>query len=246
MKEDSLSNYLPVNRKFFDHPFWKEKRQYSKSEAWLDLIREARFDESEARELIGGKMVKWVRGELPVSLRFLADRWQWSKNKVDDFLKMLVDERMITKRTPEGTSQTIITLCNYVTYNGNKNKKGQQRGQSGDSEGTVGGQRGDKTNIDNIDKEGKECIPAAAANTYTEADKNGFENFKKWIAMAAPRVEQMKEPFTIEQYISIKTQYQSDSIRELLLQMHNWEPLLRKNRSAYLTILNWKRRDDRR
>lgn len=64
--------------------------------------------------------------------------------------------------------------------------------------------------------------------------------------MAAPRVEQMKEPFTIEQYISIKTQYQSDSIRELLLQMHNWEPLLRKNRSAYLTILNWKRRDDRR
>lgn len=136
-----LTNYIPLSRKAFDHAFWKEERELSRFEAWLDLLQSARFEEAETGRMIGGSFVKWKRGELPASLRFLAERWKWSKNKVDCFLKVLVLEEMIAKRTANGTTQTIITICKYESYNTNKKTKGQQR----DTEGTVTGQFEDKT-----------------------------------------------------------------------------------------------------
>lgn len=152
--KDKLSNYIPINRKLFTHPLWTEKRSYSKFEAWLDLVQAARFENTEATMLSAGKLVKWNRGELPVSLRFLAERWDWSKNKVDDFIRMLEQEKMIAKRTATGTSQTIISLCNYDSYNSAGKLSGQENGQRGDSEGTAGGQPGDETNKENNSKKG--------------------------------------------------------------------------------------------
>lgn len=115
-KVDKLSNFLPINRRFFSHPLWKEDRTFSKAEAWLWLIAEARFDAAVANELIGGKTVRWVRGELPASLRYLAEAWNWEKNQVDRFLKLLETEAMILRRLDKG--QTIIRLINYSTHNG--------------------------------------------------------------------------------------------------------------------------------
>lgn len=136
-----LTNYIPLSRKSFEHAFWKEERELSRFEAWLDLLQSARFDEAETGRMIGGSFVKWKRGELPASLRFLAERWSWSKNKVDCFLKVLVSEQMIAKRTAYGTAQTVITICKYESYNTNKNYKGQQK----DIEGTAKGHGEDKT-----------------------------------------------------------------------------------------------------
>lgn len=143
------NKFIPINRKLQEHPFWKEKRTYSRLEAWLWLIAEARFEKTEAAQVIGGKIVKWNRGECPVSLRFLALEWAWSKNKVDNFLALLESEGMITKRTAKGTSQTILTLCNYGTYNDYEKKEGQQTGQGRDRVGTGSGQPGDETNNNN-------------------------------------------------------------------------------------------------
>lgn len=172
-KENTLSNFLPVNRKFFDHPFWKEKRTFSKSEAWLYLIWKARFEESEATELIGGKLVRWSRGQVPASIRFLAEDWMWSKGKVEDFLKMLEKLEQITRHQVAG--QTVITLSNYAFYNGLGQQNGQQSGQvkaeqqresrdradsnqdsEADKRRTAGGHGPDNLNKDNIVKKEKE------------------------------------------------------------------------------------------
>jgi hypothetical protein len=34
-------------------------------------------------------------------------------------------------------------------------------------------------------------------------------------------------------------------ISEVLKAMHNWQPLLKNNRSAYLTLLKWVKRDQK-
>ena len=117
--------------------------------------------------------------------------------------------------------------------------KATDRKQSGNSQ---------ETNIikGNNDKEGEEYT-AGAAQTYTEADKAGFENFQKWIEAQAPEVSKMEQPFTIDQYKKIKERYpDSAQIRQLLLAMQNWKTLRKKNRSAYLTILNWKKIEENR
>lgn len=159
--------FIPISRKLFDNFLWKEKREFSRAEAWLDLIQLARFEASSTKEVINGQVVEYGLGERPLSLRLLADRWQWSKNRVDKFLDLLVSERMIMKRTAKGTGsgtdegtakrtgQTVISICNYASYNVKPEMKGQQKGQSeGQQAGQVAGQ-----SRDNINKENKYNIP---------------------------------------------------------------------------------------
>jgi hypothetical protein len=60
------------------------------------------------------KMVLIARGELCHSVRYLARAWQWSTNRVLRFLAELQTDHSIETRTETG--QTIISLCNYDTY----------------------------------------------------------------------------------------------------------------------------------
>lgn len=74
-----------------------------------------------------------------------------------------------------------------------------------------------------------------------------FQKFQNWMKKNAPNVLKMKEPFSTDQYFEIKEKYKPDELKDLLVSMHNYKPLLTKNVSAYLTLINWaKRRDERR
>lgn len=125
--------FLPLSRKLFEHPLWREQREFSCAEAWIDLLRLARFEANSTKILIKGKMVEVHRGEYPASLRHLAKLWGWSKNRVDNFINMLISEGMIDKRTADGTNQTVITICKYGEYNFCSENPGQEAGQSRDS-----------------------------------------------------------------------------------------------------------------
>jgi hypothetical protein len=114
-KQD-YSGFLPVSRRLFEHHFWTEKREYSKLEAWLDLMQLARWEYSPGKFFVGLKTITYRRGELVASVRFLGDRWAWSKSKVERFLTFLEEgEKMISRRIER--AQTIISLTNYETYN---------------------------------------------------------------------------------------------------------------------------------
>lgn len=243
-KENTLSNYLPINRKLFQHQLWKEERTYSRFEAWLDLIQAARFEDTEAKMLIGNKMVKWNRGQLPASLRFLATRWQWSTKKVTSFMDLLESEKMAVRETVKETGQTIITICNYESYNVKGEKKKQQEKQDGNTLETAWKQDGNKTNKEEESKERKEDLPAPVP-VYAPEEKEMFKSFIGWIDKNAPTVNKMKIPFTIDEYLKLRKKIPKDRVTNLLLKMHNWKPLLQKNQSAYLTILNWAERPDR-
>lgn len=71
-----------------------------------------------------------------------------------------------------------------------------------------------------------------------------FEKFELWIVSHAARVAQMKEPFTIDQFVQVKEKFSAAQISEILEAMHNWEPLIKKNRSAYLTAIKWLKKED--
>lgn len=106
--------YITIDRKLFEHQFWQEKRLYSRFEAWLDLIQLVSW-KNDNKEIINGILVKWGRGQFPVSYSFLGERWRWGEYKVRLFFKMLKDEGQIA--TNSTNRITIITLCNYDKYN---------------------------------------------------------------------------------------------------------------------------------
>lgn len=106
--------YIKLHRKFFLNILWKEPREYSRAEAWLDLIQSARIDSTQ--EIFNGREIEVRKGELVASRRYLEKRWGWGSTKVNNFLDFLRKNQMIT--TKKTSHQTIITLCNYDTYNG--------------------------------------------------------------------------------------------------------------------------------
>lgn len=105
--------FIKLSRRFFKNPLWKEPRQLSRAEAWLDLICSARFEAS--KEILNNRVIEVRRGEIIASRRFLEQRWNWGSSKVTNFLEFLKNEGMINQRQTSG--QTIITLCNYDSYN---------------------------------------------------------------------------------------------------------------------------------
>lgn len=111
--------YIKLHRKFFENTLWKEPREYSKAEAWLDLIQSARFESSQV--ILNGRVIEVQMSEVAASRRYLEKRWGWGSTKVNNFLDFLRKNQMITTKQTGG--QTIITLCNYERYNGKKTRE---------------------------------------------------------------------------------------------------------------------------
>jgi phage FluMu protein gp41 len=77
---------------------------------------------------------------------------------------------------------------------------------------------------------------------YSSDDQVLFTAFTEWIHKHAPTVGKMEEPFSIDQYLKLKKKgFTREQTQAYLIKMHNYKPLTKKNRSAYLTLLNWDR-----
>ena len=75
---------------------------------------------------------------------------------------------------------------------------------------------------------------------YSAEQIASFNRFIGFIRDEAPRVSQMQKPFTIEEYLRLIAEgFTADSVKKVLITMHNWKPLLQKNVSAYLTASKW-------
>ena len=108
--------FIRLSRKFFEGRFWTTERTFSYAEAWLDLVRLARFESEPFHKILArGRMLTIERGEIHASLRFLAARWGWSKDKVGRFLKNCEKLDDVRQQTRQG--ENVITLCNYDVYN---------------------------------------------------------------------------------------------------------------------------------
>lgn len=199
-----MSGYIPISRKLFEHPFWTEKREFSRAEAWIDLLRSVRFEASPAKVIIGNRTVVIERGEIPASLRFLAERWQWSKNKVNTFLNLLKDEKMIEKRIAPGTAQTIIKICKYNTYNSVSKNKSTLLVQEKDVYWTRPGQQTTKSNKEE-EKNNLINFPPFP-QTCSEPEKNSYfptKNSESFFQREqGKRDNSLEFPYSSEQFMN--------------------------------------------
>jgi hypothetical protein len=129
-----------VDRGIWDHPMFADE-PFTEREAWSWLIGEASF-KARMRN-IGGKVIPLERGQLAASVRFMAERWKWSKSRVDRFVHRLKTETMIG--TDSGTGILVITVCNYDRYQRvSLPDRDSERDTNRDTDGTAAGQQRDK------------------------------------------------------------------------------------------------------
>jgi hypothetical protein len=69
-----------------------------------------------------------------------------------------------------------------------------------------------------------------------------FSDVVAWMKVNSPRVLQMKEPLTMQQYFKLKEDYGVDTIPKILKAMHNWGNL-NKRVSANLTFQTFYKRE---
>jgi hypothetical protein len=100
-----------VDRGIWDHPSFANE-PLTEREAWAWLIGEASFKARTRR--IGSVVLELKRGQVAASLRFMADKWQWSEPRVRRFLRRLKADAMIDAAADAGI--TVITVCNYNKY----------------------------------------------------------------------------------------------------------------------------------
>lgn len=113
MAEAGSSGYVKFYRSLIDHKFWLEG-DFDKGKAWADLLVRARWQDG--TQTIGKHQFEVKRGQFCGSVKELARRWKWSRNRVYRFLEELEKEGMAEHHNNVVTS--LITITNFEQYQG--------------------------------------------------------------------------------------------------------------------------------
>lgn len=116
--------YFALWRKLQDHPFWKEKREFSKAEAWIDILWEVQHNKEPVEVTLGMTRLICNYGESLKSLDTWARRWGWNKSKVRRFFKLLSNMNQVQIKSVQ--KSTRITVLNYSQYDPRRNDSDTQ------------------------------------------------------------------------------------------------------------------------
>ena len=151
-----MEGWIKLHRKIQNNWLWKEKRKFSKFEAWISLLLKANHRENKI--LVGGDLIVIKAGSFITSEVNLSEEWNWSRNTVRKFLKVLENEKMLTKSCT--TKYTSISIENWALYQSYEQDFEQQIEQQSEQQkdikmNTNKNEKNDK-NEKNIKKEKKE------------------------------------------------------------------------------------------
>lgn len=137
--------WTPIYDRMFDPDHQLAGDEACRRWAWADLCHMAQYEDGV--RIIKGQVVPLKRGELVASIRFLADRWRWSRGKVSRFMELLQNPHIAkietVRETPGGTVYRVVS---YDTY---ANPGDSRRDTNGAADGTETGQRRDTNGTKN-------------------------------------------------------------------------------------------------
>lgn len=117
-----MTGWISIDRSIQNHWLFKEKRTFSKFEAWIYLLMEA--NHSKAKVPIGNQIVTVERGQRLTSILTLSDLFNWSRFKVKTFLDLLESDGMLEVKTT--SKYTLITIVNYDFYQSEQGRNQHQ------------------------------------------------------------------------------------------------------------------------
>ncbi|HAR2861505.1 TPA: DnaD domain-containing protein [Staphylococcus aureus] len=117
-----MTGWISIDRSIQNHWLFKEKRTFSKFEAWIYLLMEA--NHSKAKVPIGNQIVTVERGQRLTSILTFSDLFNWSRFKVKTFLDLLESDGMLEVKTT--SKYALITIVNYDFYQSEQGRNQHQ------------------------------------------------------------------------------------------------------------------------
>jgi hypothetical protein len=229
-KPEKTTGFICLHRSIRDHWIYKDDR---KLRWWLEILMEC--NHTDQKVSLGFELVDCRRGQSLNSLKTWSKLFRVDVSTVRRFFSLLEDDKMITIENVVKTTR--LTVCNYDSYNGNRHATQSQSNRDTISKQSQSNTNNNANNDNNVNNEQQE------RERYAPHEIEDFRKFQKWIDATAPRVAEMKYPFTIQQFLEIKGMAPAEMVRDVLKAMHNRSDLLKKNLSANLTFRNWLKRE---
>lgn len=263
-----MEGWVCIHRQIMEHPDYFAE-PFTRMGAWIDLLLLARHDVGYIR--VRGTQVRIERGQVCLSQRTMAARWQWSRGKVYGFLKNLEADGMI--ETQKGSVIDRITIVNYDIYQHNREVEGidvdcdsgglekrpQKRPLNGPQNKVVNDYSTDINMADGVDvrpqkrpqtEPQKDQNNNDNNNTHTVVSNNNLVTDKtrararrmlEWVAANFPDVAAMPKPFTEEQAMVLLGKYSEEDIMRIISDMDNKGAT--GNMSAYASFNAFAERD---
>jgi len=121
------SGWVKLHREITDHWIWD--CEFSYAQAWVDLLLKACHKPNKL--MIKGQVIELKRGQQARSEVTLSKEWKWSRGKVRRFINQCLKDGMIECDATHLTS--IITICNYDSFQGVDTADGTPGGTTGDT-----------------------------------------------------------------------------------------------------------------
>ncbi|MBQ4206232.1 MAG: hypothetical protein II662_06205 [Bacteroidales bacterium] len=143
---NNSKGHIKIDRKVMDNKFYFSE-PFTRMSAWFDLLLMANYKPSVI--YVRGIKVDIDRGQLATSSKSLAERWRWSRGKVERYLNELEIEQQIEQQ--KNNVINLISITNYNKYQDNKaaNRTADETADGQQTEQQIGQQ----TDTSNKDKE---------------------------------------------------------------------------------------------
>ena len=111
-----MAGWIKIHRDVAKHWIFQDAEKFK----WrIDLLFMANYEDSKV--VVGNQLLTIKKGQMIASLDFLAKRWNSSKRTVLKFLVLLESDGMCIRSS--NRKVTIITICNYESYQEVENAK---------------------------------------------------------------------------------------------------------------------------
>jgi hypothetical protein len=104
-----MSGWIKIHREITEHWIFQDSEKFR---WWVDMLFLATYEDNKI--LVKNQIVEVKRGQFIGSLSFFTKRWGISKERVINFLRLLLSDGMILKDSDRNV--TLITICNYESY----------------------------------------------------------------------------------------------------------------------------------
>lgn len=171
-----MSGWIRLHRKLRNSSIWDDK-PFDRARAWVDLLMMTNYENSTLR--IKSQVIEIPRGSVAFSTQKMADKWGWSRGKVNRFVNELKMEQMVVQQTVQAL--TVLSVCNYDEYNPLPERDGtavkHQNGTAG------GNQNGTHLRSKEVKKERKTDTSVASQTDKRKPEILDWETEQKIIAL---------------------------------------------------------------
>lgn len=179
--------WISISRKIQNHWLWEEKREFSKLEAWVDIL--LTVNHTEQKVMIKNTLYTVKRGESIKCLDTWAKRWNWNKSKVRRFFELLKKDLMIVTKNEHKTTR--LTVCKYDSYQVSRNANETQTTRKRNANET---QTTPNNNDNNINNKNNDDVDSKIDAIFLNHRKN-YKNYANQLFNDAVFIESISREF---------------------------------------------------